>query len=62
MVSFWIVDSMRDCEEEVIVRVADEANEASATAKPMPEVAPKMRTCLPASLLYLVTDSLARIG
>lgn len=56
-----MVDSIRDCEEEVMVTVADEASEASATAKPMPEVAPNMRTCLPASLLYLVADILARI-
>lgn len=51
---------MRDCEEEVMVIVADEASEASAMAKLMPEVALKMRSCLPARLLYLVTD-IARI-
>lgn len=37
-------------EEEMVTR-AEDSMLASATAKPMPEVPPMIRTCLPASLV-----------
>lgn len=46
-------DSIRDCEEEEMVTVAEEARDAAATPKPMPDVPPNMTMFLPASLLYL---------
>jgi hypothetical protein len=51
--SFSTAASTRDWLDEETVTRAPEAKEASATANPIPEVPPMMRTCLFWSFWYL---------